>query len=158
MDTYTLTNYVIKDNEVTYTRTFNAASNLVWEAWSKVELLENWFGPFGFSITTQHFAFEENGSWKFIMHGPDGTDFPNHIKFLKIVPIQMIEYKHVDDEDREAISFSVTVSFESKGESTILTMKHVFKTIEQLQYVAEHYGAIEGGQQTLARLATLVEK
>ncbi|UKN01207.1 SRPBCC domain-containing protein [Paracrocinitomix mangrovi] len=157
MDTTHLSTYVIEDNEITYTRLFNAPIHLVWEAWSKVELREKWFGPNGFTITTFQHQFSQGGIWKFTMHGPDGTDFPNKIEFVKINEPTLIMYKHVDDEDTEAISFQVEVKLKEMNDSTELTMRHIFRSAEELRRVAEEYGAIEGGQQTLARLADLIE-
>jgi hypothetical protein len=47
-------------------------------------LLAKWWGPDGFTNTFNAFEFKPNGKWSFVMHGPDGSDYPNENKFLEI--------------------------------------------------------------------------
>src|SRR5688572_10657445 len=68
-----------QDSEVIITRTVNAPRDLVWEVWTDPAHLARWWGPNGFSITTHDFEFRKGGEWNFIMHGPDGRDYPNKI-------------------------------------------------------------------------------
>jgi uncharacterized protein YndB with AHSA1/START domain len=139
------------------TRTFDAPKELVWEAWTTPERLNQWWGPDGFTITTQEFKMEPGGIWRFVMHGPDGVDYPNKIKFVEVSKPDRIAYQHMDDVDVEPVSFSVTVLFEAAGTKTRLTMHSVFSSAEILDRVVKDYGAIEGGKQTLARLAAFLE-
>lgn len=41
-----------------FSRLISAPVALVWEMWSDVRHLHEWFGPAGFTTTTQEFAFE----------------------------------------------------------------------------------------------------
>ena len=50
-------------------------------------------------------------------------------------------------------SFTTTVTFVERGNRTEVTMRALFKTKEQRDEVVERFGAIEGGRQTLERLA-----
>jgi uncharacterized protein YndB with AHSA1/START domain len=39
-------------------------------------------GPLGFAITTKSKDFRTGKSWMYAIHGPDGVDYLNHIKFF----------------------------------------------------------------------------
>jgi uncharacterized protein YndB with AHSA1/START domain len=43
-----------------------------------------WWGPAGFGNTFQRCEFRAGGSWPFVMHGPDGTSYPNESVFADI--------------------------------------------------------------------------
>jgi hypothetical protein len=53
-------------------------------------------------------------------------------------------------------AFVSTVTLVERGTATEITMRALFKTKEQRDEVVERYGAIEGGEQTLGRLAEYV--
>ena len=141
---------------IVQTRVFNAPRELVFEAWTTPEHVAQWFGPEGFTTTTHAMDVRAGGEWRFIMHGPDGTDYPNHIWYDEVTPPERMAYRHGGDDG--IVSFSVTVTVEEIGAQTRLTMVSLFPTAEARDFVVEKYGAIEGGRQTLARLAQYVEK
>ena len=92
------------------------------------------------------------GHWRFIMHGPDGTDYLNENQYLEIVKPERLVYLH-----GPAPKFTATVTFENENGKTRLTMRTVFATAEERDHVVKEYHAIEGGNQTLARLAEFLE-
>jgi uncharacterized protein YndB with AHSA1/START domain len=67
---------------------------LVFRAYAEPEWLKTWWGPKGFSSTFHVFDFREGGEWRFILHGPDGTDYENSKTILEIVPDERIVYQH----------------------------------------------------------------
>ncbi len=93
------------------------------------------------------------GVWRFMMHGPNGMDFPNKIVFNEVIINERLVYTHSSDDDNDPSLFNTTVTFEKQGNMTLLTMKAVFATAEERDRVIKEYGALEGGNQTLARLA-----
>lgn len=64
------------DREVVISRVIDAPRELVFEAFTEVRHLSRWWGPEGFTTTTRAFQFRVRGEWVFVMHGPDGTDYP----------------------------------------------------------------------------------
>jgi len=110
-------------------------------------------GPTGFTTTTYEMDVKPGGVWRFVMHGPDGTDYKNKIIFIEVVKPERIVYRHAGEADSEPVRFHVTVTFAAQGAKTQLTMKSIFETAEERNRVVEKYGAIEGGKQTLGRLA-----
>ncbi len=58
--------------------------------------LARWWGPAGFANTFAVFEFRAGGDWRFTMHGPDGTDYPNESRFLEIEPGRSVRIQHVN--------------------------------------------------------------
>ena len=142
--------------ELSITRLLNAPQELVWEVWTKPEHITHWWGPVGFSTTTHEMSIKPGGVWRFIMHGPDGRDYPNKIVFIEVVKPELLIYKHSGEGDMEDIKFHVTVNFEKQGNKTRLTMRSLFETPEELERVIKEHGAKEGMIQHVKRLEEYV--
>ena len=144
------------EREVVVSRIINGPRRLVFAAYTEVRHLARWWGPDGFTTTTHSFEFRPGGVWDFIMHGPDGVDYPNHIEWREIVPPERIVCVHGERAgDPEA--FDSIITLVERGAATEITLRAIFKTRAQRDRVVEHYGAIEGGRQTLGRLAAFIE-
>lgn len=141
---------VVGDREIVISRLINAPRPLVWNAFTTQEALAHWWGPTGFTITTKSFDFKEGGDWVFIMHGPDGRDYPNWIRFTLIDEPSRMEHDHGGDSDR--VIFKARITLDDLGGRTRVTLHSTFQTKEQRDLVVKEYGAVEGGKQTLARL------
>ncbi len=146
------------DREVVIEREFDYPRELVFKAWSDSNHLEKWWGPTDFTTTKLEFDFKVGGRWRHVMHGPDGTDFPNRLIYIKIEEPELIIYSNGWDRDGEDPMFHGMITFEDLGGRTRLTMRMVFPTAEGRNMVVEKFGAIEGGHQTLARLAELLAR
>ena len=140
----------VGDREVVVTRVVHAPRERVWKAFATAEALAHWWGPDGFTITTSAFEFREGGKWVFIMHGPDGRDYPNWIRFTRIVEPERMEHDHGGDDDR--VVFQANITLDDLGGSTRVTLHSTFTSREERDLVVKEYRAIEGGKQTLARL------
>ena len=89
------------------------------------------------------------------MHGADGTDYPNWIEWREIEPPARLVFLHGARRDDPG-AFVSTVRLVERGGATEVTMRAVFKTKAQRDEIVERYQAIEGGRQTLGRLALYV--
>ncbi len=139
--------------EMIVSRVINAPREKVWRAFSEPGHLIHWWGPNGFTNTFHEFSFTEGGVWRFMMHGPDGTDYPNRVIFEEITPQSRVVYKHDDDDDgASGHAFRSTVNFEEVegGSKTKVTLNLVFETAEEREKSVK-FGAVEGGNQTLGR-------
>lgn len=67
----------------------------VFEAFARPELLARWWGPAGFTNTFEVFEFRPGGRWKFVMHGPDGVNYPNESVFLELEPASRLVIQHL---------------------------------------------------------------
>ncbi|MGH6771211.1 MAG: SRPBCC family protein [Xanthobacteraceae bacterium] len=141
------------DREIVLTRVYDAPRDLVWTAWTDPKHVVHWWGPNGFTNTIHEMDVRPGGVWRFIMHGPDGRDYKNRINFIEVKRPERLVYTHGGDDDVEPVNFHVTVTFEDQGGRTKVTLRSVFPTAEERDRVVKEYGAIEGGRQTLARLA-----
>jgi uncharacterized protein YndB with AHSA1/START domain len=128
-------------------RYLNAPRELVWKVWTEPEHIANWWGPDGFRNTIHKMEVKENGVWKFIMHGPDGTDYKNKIVYEEVKKPELLVYSHVSGP-----VFNVRIDFEDLGDITKLTMVSKFKSVDEFQYAIKQFGAVEGLKQTLCRL------
>jgi uncharacterized protein YndB with AHSA1/START domain len=147
-----------RSRELVVSRLINAPRELVYQAWTDPKHVNNWWGPSGFTNTTLEMNVKPGGVWRFIMHGPNGVDYPNRIVFEEVVKPERLVYTHSDDIDDDPERFHVIVTFEKQGNKTLLTMKTLFKSAEQLQKVVKEHGALEGASQTLDRLEAYLPK
>ncbi len=141
---------VLGDREIVISRLIAAPRERVWKAFTTAEALAHWWGPTGFTITTRSFDFRVGGDWVFIMHGPDGHDYPNWIRFTRIDEPSRMDHDHGGDSDR--VIFRAVITLDELEGKTRVTLHSTFETMEHRDLVVKEYGAIEGGQQTLSRL------
>ncbi|WP_433349970.1 SRPBCC family protein [Micromonospora sp. CA-111912] len=143
------------DRETVVSRVIDAPRELVFEAFTHVRHLSQWWGPDGFTTTTRAFEFREGGAWDFVMHAPDGTDYQEWITWTEIAPPERIVLLHGESRD-DPNAFESTLAFASQGTATQIVMRTVFPTKQLRDQAVEEYHAIEGGQQTLSNLAAYV--
>jgi uncharacterized protein YndB with AHSA1/START domain len=143
---------------IVISRLFDAPRELVFRAWTDPAHLERWWGPTGFSTKTSEFSMRAGGCWRHVMHGPDGKDWPNLTTYKEVVPPERIVYSLGTGIEGEQPICDVTVTFEDQGGTTLLTMRSLFPTAEARDHVVRTVRAIEGGNQTLARLAEFVRQ
>jgi uncharacterized protein YndB with AHSA1/START domain len=143
----------LDDRKIVINRIFDAPPNLVYSVWTNPNHIGHWWGPNGFTITTHHMNVKPGGTWDYIMHGPHGVDYPNKIEFIEVIENERLVYNHGSGEANDPEQFHVTVTFKEQDGKTLLTMSSLFASVEIRNKVVEEYGAIEGGKQTLSRLA-----
>jgi len=144
------------DREVVFSRVFDAPRELLWTAWSEPRHLHRWFGPTGYTTTTHEFVFAPGGTWRFVMHGPDGTDTPNTIVFRELDPPSRLVYENSWERPGLRLDFTVAVSFVTEDGGTRLSIHFTFTDAEALRIATEQYGVREGGVQTLDRFEEYV--
>jgi len=138
------------DREILIERLINAPRELVFATWTDAQHIDQWWGPTGFRNATHSMDVRVGGEWRYTMHGPDGVDYPNLVRYLAVEPPARLHYLHGDDKMEK--SFEVTVLFEDRGGKTHLSLRSVFPTKAARDYVVEHFHAIEGGNSTIDRM------
>ncbi len=144
------------DREIVLSRVIDAPRDLVFEAWSDPRHLPQWFGPKGFTIKTKEIDVREGGRWRFDMIAPDGTVYPNRMRFRRIEKPRLIEADHGADQDEAPGMFRFTITVDAHGDKTVLTLRQLHPTAAQRETVIG-FGAVELGYQTLDKLAAYVE-
>ncbi len=137
-------------NTITFSRVLAAPPALVFACFRDPLHISNWWGPNGFRTTTHAMDFRVGGAWRFTMHGPDGTDYPNFVSYTGIVPSQRIAYDHGTSAENPDL-FKAVITFEPEGGKTRVTLRLTLKDAKQREEMIA-FGAVEGGWQTLARL------
>src|SRR6476659_744302 len=143
------------DREIVISRVISAPRELVFEAFTEVRHLSRWWGPAGFTTTTESFEFRVGGEWVFVMHGPDGTDYAEWISWTEIASPERIALLHGESRG-DPNAFESVITFTPDGPATRIQLHTVFPTKALRDEAVERYHAIEGGQQTMDNLAAYV--
>lgn len=141
-------------NEIVISRVYDAPRELVWNAWTDPKQVVQWWGPRGFTTTIEEMDVRPGGVWQHTMHGPDGTNYPNKSVFTEVVKHERIVFSHTGGkEGGPGANFRSTWTFEDEDGKTRLTIRMFFGSAQERDQIVKEYGAIEGGKQTLERLA-----
>jgi uncharacterized protein YndB with AHSA1/START domain len=134
-----------REREIVSTRVFDAPHELVFRAWTDPNHLAKWWGPRGFTNTFQEFDMRPGGVWRFVMHGPDGTDYKNKSVFLEVVKPERIVFQHVSPP-----RFQVTATFAAEAGKTRVTFQMLFETAALCAKVKVY--AVDANEQNFDRL------
>lgn len=137
------------------TRVVKASPERVWRCWTDPALLPRWFGPEGFTCQTHDIDLREGGHWLFDMIGPQGEVYPNLHRFLLHRPFTRIEF-NMYDPGVDAIHAEVVVTLTPVEGGTRVTQEMTFAD-RAMRDAVVNFGAVELGQTTLAKLASLAE-
>jgi len=130
-------------------RLLSADPRTIFAAFEQPDRLARWWGPSGFTNTFERFEFEPGGRWVFVMHGPNGADYPNESVFREIQPETRIVIEHVVEP-----WFTLTVTLAPRNGQTHLTWVQEFEspeTADQLRHICE-----PANEQNLDRLQALL--
>jgi uncharacterized glyoxalase superfamily protein PhnB/uncharacterized protein YndB with AHSA1/START domain len=150
-----------ENNTIHVTRDFAANRSLVWDAWTKPELLNLWWAPKPFRTQTKSMDFREGGMWHYAMISPE-----NEVHWCKL-DYQTIEnqqsYSGLDgfcDEHgtlNEAFPRSLWNNvFSDKGENTTVNITIKYETLEDLEKIIS-YGFKEGFSMAMENLDQYIE-
>ncbi len=146
------------DRVILITRVVAAPRERVWEAMTDPAQVAQWWGPRGFTTTIEKMDLRPGGIWKMVMHGPDGTDYPNKSVFREIMKPERIVFDvGGGKKGGPGVRFVSTWRFDAVDvDRTRVTIRMVFPTAAARDTVVNVYGAIKGGKETLVRLDKLL--
>ena len=145
------------DRDIRLTRVYPAPVARVWDAWTDLSQVAQWWGPRGFTITTHSKDLRPGGSWDYTMHGPDGTDYPNFTRYHEVEPLRRLVYDHGASSADAAPMFRVTATFRDLGDSTELEICMTLPTADAARN-ARVFIKQAGGNATWDRLAEFIEE
>ena len=140
------------DREFVHARVIAASPEQVFRAIAEPERLARWWGPQGFSSSFEHFDFRPGGSWRFVFHGPDGTDYPNENVFREIVPAARVLIEHPSEQHH----FFLTITLDAQDGQTRVGWRQVFDTAAHARAAAPIVR--EANEQNLDRLDAEVRR
>jgi uncharacterized protein YndB with AHSA1/START domain len=151
-----LKNQKTEPNELRISRVYDAPVKAVWDAWTDPEQVKQWWGPRGFTLTTHSKDLRPGGTWRYTMHGPDGTDYPNVTLYHEVEICSRLVYDHGGSDDRPPL-FRVTVEFEEVDGKTFMEMRMALPTPEEVVQTRKFIRKV-GGDSTWDRLAEYLVK
>jgi uncharacterized protein YndB with AHSA1/START domain len=147
------------DREIVMTRVFDASRRLVWDAFTRPELLKRWFGPRGWSLVVCEVDLKVGGGFRFVLRGPDGKDMGMRGVYREIAPPERsVHMESFDDYPGES---QVTGVFVEHGGKTTLTATVLYPSKEVRDLVIQsgmEHGAAESYDKLAELLATSTVK
>ncbi len=146
------------ETEIVITRRLAAPRDLVWRVWTEADHLAAWCKPEGFMSRIDSHDFRVGGYWRYVMVGPDGTEYPSEGMFVEIDPPHRLVSTDQFSEDYVAAAggglpngILVTLVLDVAGEDTDVTVRISHPTVEARQQ-QERMGLITGWNGTLSEL------
>ena len=145
------------DREILMTREFNAPRELVFEAHSKCEHLDRWWGPRKYSLAVCEMDFRPGGNYRFVHRGPDGVEEHGFSgEYREIVPPERIVWTFEWEGMPGHISVE-TLTLEDLGSGrTKLTAHSLFDSVEDRDGMLQS-GMETGAAESWDRLQELLE-
>ena len=148
------------DNTLTITREFNGNQELVWDCYTKSELLDQWFAPTPLTTKTKSMDFWEGGHWHYALVEPNGNEYWNYTAYIAIQPIN--NYTALDAFSNEAGEINKDlprahwlVTFSEKEGNAVVKTIVTYNSLADLETVIQ-MGLKEGLTSTLERLDELL--
>ena len=144
------------DREIVMTRIFDAPRRLVFEAFTKPDLLKRWLtGAPGWSLAVCEIDLRVGGSLRYLWRGPGGEEMGMRGVFREITPPERIVGTEKFDQSWYPGEAVGTVVFTEQGGKTTLTQTIVYESREARDIVLK--SPMEGGvSMSYNQLATLL--
>lgn len=137
--------------DIISTRLVAASREEVFGAFADPGKLAKWWGPQGFTNTFEEFDFTPGGKWRFTMHAPDGSDYPNESEFVEIMPSEKIVFIH----HQPVHVFRMTMIFTEEGEKTRIVWQMRFETPAEAEKFRKFI--IAANEQNFDRLEAILQ-
>jgi uncharacterized protein YndB with AHSA1/START domain len=142
------------ERELVVTRTFDAPARIVFEAWTKPELLQRWWAPksFGVVFLSCEADVRAGGRYRFVFKHGDSKPMEFFGRYLEVTPPSRLVWTNDEAGDGGSIT---TVTFEEHGGKTLLVMHDLYPSKEALD-AAIASGSTSGMGETFAQLDELL--
>lgn len=143
---------------VTITKEFEAARGLVWDAYTKPELLDQWWAPRPFASRTKVMDFTVGGKRFYAMVSPEGTERWVLQKYTSITPktnFKLFNTFADADENVELPGSNWDLSFSEQDGKTTVHVSIYNESLERLERMIE-FGFVEGTKAQLQNLEELL--
>jgi uncharacterized protein YndB with AHSA1/START domain len=127
------------DRELVVTRIFNGPARLVFEAWTKPELLKQWWAPksFGLSFHSCEIDARTGGTYRFVFgHASSEQPMAFFGRYIEVTPPSRLVWTNDEGGEGGAVT---TVTFEERGGETLVVFHDLYPSKEALD------GAIASG-------------
>lgn len=130
------------NNTITVKREFAAELPVVWDAFTKSEILDQWWAPRPWKARTKVMDFREGGSWLYAMVGPEGEEHWSFINYETIQPQKSFSgidgFSDADGNiNTEFPQSKWENSFQGNGDETLVTIQVVYDDLAQLETIIQ---------------------
>jgi len=141
------------DRELLVTRAFNGPARIVFEAWTKPELLKRWWAPksSGVSFISCEADVRAGGTYRFVFGHP-ASEKPMEFfgRYIEVTPYSRLVWTNDEGGEGGAVT---TVTFEERSAETLVVMHELYPSKEALDANA---GMESGMPETFAQLDELL--
>jgi PhnB protein len=150
-----------KNNSIHVKREFDANLELVWDAWTKSELLDRWWAPKPYQAKTKKMDFKEGGFWLYAMVSPENTMQWCRVDFKKIEPKKSFSGlgSFCDENGKISQNFPAMLwnnMFDEEADTTTVEVLIKFDNLADLEKIIE-MGFKEGFTMALKNLDQYIE-
>jgi uncharacterized protein YndB with AHSA1/START domain len=143
------------EKELVVTRTFNGPAPIVFEAWTKAELLKRWWAPksFGISFISCDVDARAGGAYRFVFGHP-ASEQPMAFfgRYIEVTPHSRLVWTNEEGDGGGAVT---TVTFEERGAETLVVMHDLYPSKEALDSAIAS-GSTSGFSETFQQLDELL--
>ncbi len=118
--------------ELVVTRTFNAPAHIVFDAWTKPELLRRWWVPksFGASFLSCETDVRTGGTYRFVFSHPSAEKpMPFFGKYVEVTPGSRLVWTNDEGDEEGSLT---TVTFEARGDETLVVVHELYPSKKAL--------------------------
>jgi uncharacterized protein YndB with AHSA1/START domain len=128
------------ERELVVTRIFNGPARIVFEAWTKPELFMRWWAPksTGVPLLSCEMDVRVGGSYRVAFGHDASTAMAFFGKYIEVIPNARLVWTNEESDDAAV----TTVTFEEKGDKTLLVLHELYPSKEALDAAIE---GMEGG-------------
>jgi uncharacterized protein YndB with AHSA1/START domain len=139
------------EREIVVTRTFNGPARIVFEAWTKPELIKRWWVPksMGMSLLSCEMDVRVGGKYRLVFADGD-SQAAFFGTYKEATPHSRLVWTNEESDDGAV----TTVTFEEKGGKTLLVMHELYPSKEALD--AAGTGSADATVETFAQLDELL--
>jgi uncharacterized protein YndB with AHSA1/START domain len=145
------------DREIVLTRTFDAPNWLVFDAYTKPDLLVRWYGARGWHLVSCEVDLREGGRYRFTSGGPDGQTMVQAGTFRQVAPPERLVLTELFEDQSYPGETLITHEFAAHGERTTVTTTVVYATPEGRDRVLR-YPMARGMSESGDRLVELLRQ
>lgn len=142
------------DREITATRVFDAPRALVFQAWTRPEHVRRWYGPRAMEMAACEADVRPGGGYRYVLRAADGREHAFSGVYREVEPPARLVYTW-GWEAMPGHDALETIVFDEHDGGTLVTMRTVFPSVEDLEGWAAS-GGYEGMAETLERFAEVV--
>jgi len=145
------------DREIVIERTFNGPARIVFDAWTRPELVKRWWAPRsrGVSLIACDADVHVGGAYRYVLRTDRGDEFAFSGVYREITPHSRLVYTQIFEPMADAGEMIITMTLEERGNQTHLVSREVYPS-KEARDAALGSGMEHGMRESMDQLDELV--